>query len=330
MRRSRRSKQKAPSGHPQGAFGNDGMTSQSPSEPWYILGAGALGGLWATRLSRQQPVCLLARDPLSDARSLLLHDEQGSHTIVLPVEATDAAGPSICRLLVATKSYDALEALDSVAHRLSSDTAIYLMQNGLGSQEAVASKYGDYPIYAVTTTEGANRRGPHEIVHAGHGQTWIGPFNPHASLAQAQATAATFNEAGLNSQATEEIRHRLWLKLAINCAINPFTALLNCPNGELPRHEFFNCRLPAVCEEIAQAMTRAGYPTTAEILQVRVMEVITGTAANISSMLQDVRVGRRTEIDAINGYLVSFCKTQGLPCPVNEELVQQVRSLPTP
>src|SRR5690606_38854295 len=96
--------------------------------------------------------------------------------------------------LVATKSYDTLSALNAVAHRLAPDTAIYLMQNGLGSQEAVANQYAQYSLYAVTTTEGANRRSPDEIIHAGRGQTWIGPFNEQATLTQAQATANRFCE----------------------------------------------------------------------------------------------------------------------------------------
>lgn len=306
------------------------MARQSLHEHWHVLGAGALGGLWAIRLSRLAPVHLLTRTLTAPMRTLQLQDEHGSQSHEFPVEAIAASGPPIRHLLVATKSYDTLSALNAIAHRLAPDTAIYLMQNGLGSQEAVASQFAQYPLYAVTTTEGANRRGPDEIIHAGRGQSWIGPFNEQATLIQAQATANRFCEAGLNTQATPEIRHRLWLKLAINCAINPFTAVLNCPNGELPQHPFFNERLPRVCEEVALAMTRAGFPTTASALQEQVMAVIAGTAANISSMLQDIRAGRRTEIDAINGYLVRFSEAQGLAAPINQELVQRVQALHPP
>ena len=308
-------------------MGHLAMTQPTPHEDWHILGAGALGGLWAVRLSQLMPVYLLARNPTSPSRALHLQDQQGSQSRTLPVEPINAPGAPIRQLLVATKSYDALPALQAVSHRLLPNTAIYLMQNGLGSQEAVVRQYSRYPIYAVTTTEGANRRSPDEIIHAGRGQSWIGPLNERASLARANVTACRFREAGLESQATPDIRHRLWLKLAINCAINPFTAVLNCPNGELIHYAFFNKRLPALCEEVAQAMSLAGYPTTATALQTQVQEVISGTAANISSMLQDIRAGRRTEIDAINGYLVQFSQAQGLQAPINEDLVQRVLAL---
>lgn len=293
---------------------------------WHLLGAGALGGLWAMRLSARVPVRLLLRRPEGDLQALRLRDAEDQIERLLPAESVTEPGPPIQHLLVATKAQDTLPAIEAVRQRLHPATRIYLMQNGLGSHEAAAEALKDHILYAVTTTEGANRTAPFHIIHAGRGQTWVGPLTERASLDQAEACAELFTRCGLASQATADIREKLWRKLAVNCAINPFTALLDCPNGELPRHAFFNERIAPLCEEIAQAMTRAGYPADAAQLEQQVRQVIAGTAANISSMLQDIRGGRRTEIDAINGYLTRFCQRHGLSCPINQELEQLVKN----
>ncbi len=298
---------------------------------WHILGIGALGGLWAMRLAMQThtprlDVRLLLRDDRVKHQTLTLRDGTARHSHDFVAETADQAFGPIEHLLVATKSYDTLAALEALRPRLNSDSRIYLMQNGLGSQHAVAQAFPDLAILAVTTTEGAYRQARFDITHAGRGTTWVGAFNERAQRAHAEDAAAVFNRAGFATQATADINAKLWLKLAINCAINPFTAVLDCPNGELPRQEFFQHRIAPLCEEIASAMATTGLPVTATELQTQVATVIQGTAQNISSMLQDVRAGRRTEIDAINGYLVSVCDQQDLPCPINRELVQLVKA----
>lgn len=294
---------------------------------------GSLGGLWAVRLQSCAAVTLLLRTSDSPWQSLELvgqaapdQNQNQSTQFQFPVEPAQHPASSINHLLVATKSYQALEALDSLRPQLSDKTCIYLMQNGLGSQEAIARAYPDFPVFAVTTTEGANQQGRFRIVHAGRGFTWIGGLTERATLEMAEQTAALFKQAGFESAATPDIREKLWQKLAVNCAINPFTALLDCRNGALPEQPFFQQRISPQCQEIAAALTLAGYQTEPAAVEERVRQVIQGTAENISSMLQDVRAGRRTEIDAINGYLVEFCEAHALPCPINRELVELVKA----
>lgn len=82
--------------------------------------------------------------------------------------------------------------------------------------------------------------------------------------------------------------------------INPLTAIWNCPNGELRHHPQ---EIMQICEEVAAVIEREGHHTSAEDLRDYVMQVIDATAENISSMLQDIRALRHTEIDYINGFL---------------------------
>lgn len=96
-----------------------------------------------------------------------------------------------------------------------------------------------------------------------------------------------------------DILTRLWRKLALNCAINPLTVLYQCRNGGLQAHQ---CEVATLCAELAELLECCGQPAAAEDLHSEVQRVIQATAANYSSMYQDVANARRTEISYLLGY----------------------------
>ena len=117
-------------------------------------------------------------------------------------------------------------------------------------------------------------------------------------------------------------RAELWRKLAVNCAINPLTALLDCPNGELRQHPD---RVALICREVAAVIEREGYHTSETDLRYYVDQVIESTAENISSMLQDIRAMRHTEIDYITGYLLKRARAHGITVAENSRLFELVK-----
>lgn len=105
--------------------------------------------------------------------------------------------------------------------------------------------------------------------------------------------------AGIPHDWSTDILTRLWRKLALNCAINPLTVLYQCRNGELQAHQ---CEVATLCAELGELLECCGQPDAALDLQHEVERVIQATAANYSSMYQDVAAGRRTEISYLLGY----------------------------
>ncbi|KAF1051259.1 MAG: 2-dehydropantoate 2-reductase [Stenotrophomonas maltophilia] len=266
---------------------------------WYILGAGSLGCLWAARLARAgQPVQLLLRDRqrLNRYRALGgVHLREGDQQSLYPIPAqtADQTAP-IQRLLLACKAYDAEEAAASVAHRLAPGAELILLQNGMGSQQAVAARLPRARCLYASSTEGAYRESDYSVVFAGQGLTWLGD----EAGGSAPAWLATLEQAGIPAQWTEQIVERLWRKLALNCAINPLTVLQQCRNGELARHA---AEVAALNDELGQLLHALGLEAAARDLQAEVEQVIAATAANYSSMYQDVAAGRRTEITFLLG-----------------------------
>ncbi|MEA3168416.1 putative 2-dehydropantoate 2-reductase [Pseudomonas fluorescens] len=270
------------------------------STTWHILGAGSLGTLWATRLARAGvPVRLILRDTTrlasyQTAKGLTLVEQGIESTYPVSGETPDSPEP-IHRLLVACKAYDAQSAIAQLQHRLVPDAELILLQNGLGSQDAVAAQLPQARCVFASSTEGAFRDGDWRVVFAGHGYTWLGDVgHPAAPL-----WLEDLHSAGIPHEWSTDILTRLWRKLALNCAINPLTVLYQCRNGGLQAHQ---CEVATLCAELAELLECCGQPAAAEDLHSEVQRVIQATAANYSSMYQDVANARRTEISYLLGY----------------------------
>ncbi len=291
---------------------------------WYVLGAGAMGCLFGVALRRTGvPVTLLQRSDRGVSEvNLRLEVAAASDEWRMPVEPCAAPG-SIGRLLVTTKAPDVVDAVKSVAHRLEQTSQVLLLANGMGFAEHLAKDLPDLQIFQGTTTEGAYRLGPWHLRHAGRGQTRLGRPGGGAAPGWFEQWSTALDDCLWD----EDIDAALWLKLAINCAINPLTALHRCPNGELARDPALSARVRGLCQEITRVCTAAGYPQVAERVPTAVANVIAGTAENRSSMLQDVEAGRRTEIEYITGFLVNEGSRLGLATPLNSALLDEVRTL---
>lgn len=292
---------------------------------WSLLGCGALGGVVASLLTISgQSTRVLLRDhhqstlhPGTDFTSL------EGQVQLLNIERGFVSKPGkIKRLLVMTKASQVIAALTPLAGKLDAAVPIVLLHNGMGIAEQVVEMFPHNPVIAGVTSHGAMRCGHFVFRHTGKGETWLGPINEaakaHAALADDLATA--LGQAGWD----EHVLVRQWQKLAINCAINPLTALYKLKNGELAGPRFADV-LQQICVEVADVMCAEGIATTAEELQRRAMTVVELTADNYSSMYQDMELGRETEIEAITGFLLSKAAKHGIAVPVNQGLYQAIK-----
>jgi len=289
---------------------------------WHILGAGSLGTLWATRLARAGIALQLI---LRDSARLRSYQQAGGLTLIeqgqaqhyaIAAQTPDHPQP-IQRLLLACKAYDAAAALSQLAHRLTPGAEIVLLQNGLGSQDEVARVVPQARCIFASSTEGAFRQADFQVVFAGHGHTWLGdPLD-----LQPPAWLEDLRQAGIAHDWSLDILSRLWRKLALNCAINPLTVLHDCRNGELREHP---AQLACLCSELVELLHRCGHSAAAENLHDEVQRVILATAANFSSMHQDVSQGRRTEVTYLLGYACEAAQRHQLLLPHLQALHSQL------
>lgn len=294
------------------------------STTWHVLGAGSLGTLWASRLARAGlPVRLILRNQArlqayQAAGGLTLVEQGQSSLLAIPGETVDSTTP-ISRLLLACKAYDAEAAVSSIAPRLTQDAELILLQNGLGSQDAVAARVPQARCIAASSTEGAFRDGDWRVVFAGHGYTWLGDSSHPTPPIWLDDLVAS----GIPHEWSTQILTRLWRKLALNCAINPLTVLHDCRNGDLQLHQ---CEVATLCAELSELLHCCGQPAAAQDLQQEVQRVIQATAANYSSMHQDVASQRRTEISYLLGYACQAAARHRLQLPHLQQLQHRLVS----
>ncbi len=291
---------------------------------WHVLGSGSLGGLWAARLAEAGlPVQLLLRDrrrlaQYQAAGGLTFEQAGDCRTLALPAGTLDAPQP-VRRLLLASKAYDAATAARALRARLAPGAQVILLQNGLGSQDEVAALLPGAQCIFASSTEGAFRRRDFHIVQAGAGHTWLGCVPPSPAPVWLEELAL----AGIPASWSSDNLSRLWRKLALNCAINPLTVLYDCRNGELQGHAE---EVAALCGELVELLLACGQSAAADQLQSEVERVIVATAANYSSMHQDVAAGRRTEIAYLLGYAWHEAQRLGLQLPHLEDLQRRLRA----
>jgi len=309
---------------------------------WHVLGAGAMGCLWAGAMHQH----LRQTSQSSSVVTLLLRNRQALLAYPGHVTSSDMAQPMamparaiedltghdlepINNLLVATKAQDTLNAIESVAADLSPTSRIVLLQNGLKVQYEVSRRFGAERVFCLSTSHGAWLCAPYHVVHAGDGDAWLGqPSAAGAKThAQLQSLLRLLPSQQFNIRPDGNIETRLWRKLAINCAVNALTVIHDCCNGDLLQIPEASDQLATLCDEISALMHAIPAAPAIDDLHSQVREVLTVTADNVSSTLQDIRRGRRTEIDHLNGYLCERAQYHHLPCPANKAVLQQVRMI---
>lgn len=304
------------------------MTAESLHEKqaWHVLGAGAIGGLWACRLAAAgHTVTLLTHNSHATERTLKIIDGPHTQSHTFSQQST-ATASSITRLLVTTKSHLTASAIAPLLPYLQAATPVVLLQNGMGADDWLNRTRPDLALFPAITTDGVFRQDHDTLVLAGHGATHIG-CRYHNDRAKAQNIASVFSAAHGTAAYAEDIQLRRWQKLAMNCAINPLTARYRCRNGELLAQPEAMATTRLLCEETAAVMQAAGMASSADELFQLVSHAARMTAANRSSMLTDVEAGRETEILLLNGYLVERAAHHGIAVPTHAALLKEILSL---
>ncbi len=301
-----------------------------------LVGPGALGCLLAAVISRSlhgttHSLGLLDHNPnratLLDCQGIIYESEGQRQTVPLPVFSDPAAVPAADTVILCVKSHDITACLKSCQALLNEATLLLFLQNGIAHLDC-GPMTGTAAIAYGTTTEGATLLAPGHVRHAGHGMTYLGLRDPSDSpfLGRLQELAGIFSCAGLPVKVTSSIQEKIWAKLFVNVGINALTAIHNCTNGDL-------LTIPGVMQRMQQAVAEAETIAQARDIDcggdpfAATVEVCRKTADNISSMLQDVRRRRLTEIDAINGAIVREGQALGIATPENLQLVQQVKKI---
>lgn len=238
--------------------------------------------------------------------------------------------PQADLVLICVKSYQTASAVEQALPCIGKSTYVASFQNGLGNAEAIKQMVDERMILVGVTNQGATLISEGYIRHAGRGETVIGCYRKDEFQnvkGMLEEIVHLFKKANFDISIQEDIESVIWSKLIVNVGINALTAITNLKNGKLveePELKILMHSLVAEAVEVAQAKK---VKLLFQDAYQKVEEVCRLTKENISSMLQDMLKGKRTEIDAINGAIVREANQLGLSVPHNEFVTRLVHVL---
>ena len=297
-----------------------------------ILGAGAMGCLYASYLCKNPGINLLLLDHRPEKvdainkNGLLMveNDQEIRFNVPAKVSGRGSQAP-VDILLVFVKAHQTYAALKANRSLIGPKTIVVSLQNGMGNYLEIVKFVPLDRIVIGTSNHNSTLLGSGHFLHAADGKTIIGAFakdSPHVELVR-----SIFDSCGLDISVSNDVRVLIWRKLLVNMSINPLTMLLEVKNGfiQTDRHSWDIVR--QIIDEGLTVAKADGVEFDREEILDLVHKICVLTHSGCSSMYQDRIHKRRTEIDFINGSVVSLARKHGIPVPVNALLVQLVHAV---
>ena len=296
-----------------------------------IVGPGAMGCLLAAFLSKsKEEIWILDKDKERaekiNKQGIILEGISGNLQAQVKITFDPKEIGLADVIIICVKSYDTKEAIMRAKSIVGENTEVLTLQNGIGNVEIIGEVVGGEKVIGGVTNEGATLLGIGSIKHAGRGETVIGRIDGKIPV-QMRSIREIFNKVGFETRISRDIKGLLWSKLIINAGINALTAITRLNNGRLVEFEGTRKILREAVTEAVKIAKRKRIKLIYDDPLAKVEAVSEATAANVSSMLQDVLRKKRTEIDFINGVIVRQAQELGIPAPVNSILVDLVKTI---
>jgi 2-dehydropantoate 2-reductase len=296
-----------------------------------VVGAGAVGGYFGGMLARAGAHVTLIGRPLHV--DVWTHDglflDSVNFQERIPVAATTEveASRDADLVLFSVKTLDTEDAARQLARHVRGDALVVSLQNGVDNVERMRAAAALDPIAAVVYVA-SSMPAPGRVKHGGRGDLLIGDL-PGRSGAPREASlarvASWFEAAGVPCRLSPDIEADLWIKLITNAALNAISAVAKATYGDIvaiPESRETSRQLVTECVAVARA---SGVALPADDF----VQIVWGFAEKVgpiySSTAQDLDRRKRTEIDALNGFVVRRGAELGVPTPVNQSLLALVK-----
>lgn len=293
-----------------------------------VIGQGAIGLLWYHSLSEighdVELMCSSRVKQIPEVMEFTDIKGQTTQSIITPASMHSLTNASI--VLLCLKAYQVEAALVQYMPAISKDAAIILCHNGMLSTEKVIPLVKSHRLFQLLTSHGCLKNNNFSITHTGLGQSQLGHiYSPQLSKVgiKENTLQKLLDKALPTVTQHNDITQLQWLKLAVNCVINPITALNDIDNGEIAKAQYQQ-QVRDLCNEIALVAARQQVLLHPKSLVALVYQVAENTAKNCSSMRADLLNKRKTENEYINGFIHRLSIEHHLRCPTNAHLYQQI------
>lgn len=297
-----------------------------------ILGVGAMGLLYGGYLSRENEVYMLCRgsEKVDKINNFGVEIKESSgevcvfHPKAVLVGSKDV--PKLDVLILFTKSGASREALEENKHMISKETILLTLQNGSGHEVLLSEFASENQIAIGVTQDGSFLVSPYQIRHTGTYSTFFGMANGSDNQELAEL-AKTFNKCGFNTTKSEDVKRFIWEKLIINASSSVLSGILGMRQGYVFENEWAWETIRALVLEMVAVAKADGVEMDFEEQVARVKNLVTTNSEGVPSIVVDLKVGRKSEVDSISGSIVRAGKRLGIPTPTHNMAVNLVHAI---
>ncbi|MBS0166783.1 MAG: 2-dehydropantoate 2-reductase [Nitrospira sp.] len=294
-----------------------------------MVGAGSVGGFFGARLAKTNPdVSFLLRPKTLAAvkrNGLTIRSADGTFT-VRPQAAADArALPRPDLIILGVKAYDLDEVLTQIEPVLTEKTVILTLQNGIDTEDRLAARLHRDCVIGGVAYIYSKIAEPGVIDHYKKGAVAIGEFMGHESDRLLRVRDA-FVSANIPCHLSKDIRRSKWEKMCWNCVFNPITVLIDDHVAKALDHPEMTGVIRQIVGEVSAISAAMKVPLPLDMPE-RVVKATQEIRDIHTSMYDDWKAGRRTEIDYLNGFIVQKGRSLGIPTPVNEALTAMIKTI---
>lgn len=290
-----------------------------------VLGAGGTGGYFGGMLARAgNDVTFIARgDHLQAMRQhgLTVKSAQGGE-FTLPVNATERTtdvGPTDL-VLVCIKTYDSATAFPQLPPLIGPETMVLSVQNGIDNERELAAAVGDAAVLGGLAYIVASIEAPGIVVQSALGQIIFGETAGGTSQ-RTERLLEVFHDAGISAEVHADVRVAIWEKFIGICAFAGMTSLTRLPIGPIFSHRETRDLYHATLEEVVALARAQNVTLPADAVDAYMTDMDHFAKAQpwaSSSMHHDLKVGRRLELESLNGAASRMGKELGIPTPNND------------
>ncbi len=294
-----------------------------------VVGAGAVGCWYGGMLARAGvPVTFIGRAVHVEAMrraGLRLSGAAGDESVAVEASTELAAVAGAGLVLVCVKSTDTEATGAGLAAHLAPGACVLSLQNGVDNAARLQVRLGG-PVAPAVVYVATEMAGPGHVRHLGRGELVIPASLPAAVALRPADVVALFARAGIPVELSDNVIGALWAKLLLNCGYNAISAITDTPYGRM-------VTLPGIARTVHDtvveclAVAAAAGVTVPGDAFAAVERIATSMPGQVSSTCQDLRRGKPTEIDHLNGFIVREGERLGVQTPLNRALHALVKAL---
>lgn len=295
-----------------------------------VLGAGAMGSIYAGHLSKNNEVILIDtnKDLVEKINKEGVYlEEKGEKNNYRPTAYNDTKSLNpVDLMIVFVKSIFSEIALEQNKHLIDDKTLLMSLQNGAGHGEILNKFVSDDRVVLGTTEDNGAVLDLGYVRHGGDGITNIGAYSKENSI-NFKVLRESFEGAGFKINIEENIQQLIWNKIITNASLSVLTGILQVSIGHIARNEYSWAICIKLIEEILEVGRAQGlsFDTEKEIEKVKSVSI--NNPEGYTSIYADIKNSRKTEVDTISGAIVKAGKKFGVNTPYSEMAVGLVHAL---